>query len=72
MPRLDRVTEGELLVDLVTRATSLPGPDDDAGLLELAEDSMNRTLGDSNCISNFPHSDVHVTGDAEEHMAVIA
>ena len=58
-------------MDLIPRSATLANTVDHPGVLELTEDSMDRTLGNPHRLRDFADSDVGVPGDAHEYMAVI-
>jgi len=71
MLRLDRVAQGEALVDLVVRSAALAGPLNDASFLQLAQDSLDCTLCEANGLRDLPDTNVRIARDADQYMAVI-
>ena len=68
---LERVAQGQALVDFVVGSAPLAGSHDDAGLLQLAQDSLDGTLGDADCLRDLTDPNVRVAHDANQHMPVI-
>jgi len=69
---LDRVAQRQALVDFIVRSAPSAGSHDDARLLQLAQDALNRTLGDPHCLRDLTDPNVGIPHDADQDMPVIA
>jgi hypothetical protein len=67
----DRMTERQVVVDLVAVPPALPEPLDVARLFEIGHDPLHRTLGDADEIGDVAHAHLRLPGDAEEHVGVV-
>ena len=66
-----RVAQGQIPVDLVVCSPALAPTRNDAGLFELAQDPLNRSLGNTDGLGNLADADVRVASDTEQYVAVI-
>jgi len=69
---LERVAQGQALVDFVVGSTPLAGSYDHAYFLQLAQYSLHRTLGDADRLSDLTDPNIRVPDDANQYMSVIA
>ena len=71
MAVLGRVAHGDVGVDVV----AVSPPDalalDIAGLDEVGNDALCRSLGDANCLGDVPQAGVRILMEAEEHLSVV-
>jgi hypothetical protein len=58
-------------VDHVVVSSSDSAPFDDVGLDEVCDDSLGRSLGDSDRLGDVSEPDVWVLRDAQEHLCVV-
>ena len=68
---LVRVPEVLPGVDRIVVAASAPLSTDVAGLFEIGDDHLHRTLGDPNRRRDIAQPHVNVTGDDEKHPPVV-
>jgi hypothetical protein len=68
---LERVSEGEVRVDLVAVAAADTFTTDVARVLQLGDDALGGALGDADALGDLSQEHIGVLGDAQQDVRVI-
>jgi hypothetical protein len=69
--RLDRMAHGALAGDFVFVLSARPVPDQVAPLLEVGDDALDGTLGDSDALGDVAEAQLRVPGEAQKYMGMV-